>query len=91
MGPQAGLILETTGECVVGSRPTSTTSTAIRPEENGEFAASTRIAVLDFQGRNGLPADGNIGGTTTTASSQLGPPRQIGTRSESEAPAPTAR
>ncbi|MDT7703231.1 MAG: putative peptidoglycan binding domain [Pseudonocardiales bacterium] len=28
------------------------------------FGPSTRIAVLDFQGRHGLPADGNVGGAT---------------------------
>ena len=32
--------------------------------EDGQFGAPTRIAVLDFQGRNHLPADGNVGGTT---------------------------
>jgi len=32
--------------------------------ENDEFKAGTRIALLDFQGRNGLPADGNAGPIT---------------------------
>lgn len=31
---------------------------------DGQFGASTRIAVLDFQGRNGLGADGLVGGGT---------------------------
>lgn len=32
--------------------------------EDGYFGAGTRIAVLDFQGRNGLGADGNVGSVT---------------------------
>jgi peptidoglycan hydrolase-like protein with peptidoglycan-binding domain len=31
---------------------------------DGEFGADTRIAVLDFQGRNHLGADGNVGAVT---------------------------
>ena len=31
---------------------------------DGEFGADTRIAVLDFQGRNHLGADGNVGAAT---------------------------
>lgn len=30
----------------------------------GRFGRDTRIAVLDFQGRNGLDADGNVGDDT---------------------------
>lgn len=34
---------------------------------DGEFGAATRIALLDFQGRNRLPADGNAGPETLSA------------------------
>ncbi len=40
------------------------TNAAYRLAEDGHFGAGTRIALLDFQGRNGLPADGNAGPTT---------------------------
>jgi peptidoglycan hydrolase-like protein with peptidoglycan-binding domain len=33
-------------------------------DPDGEFGADTRIAVLDFQGRNHLGADGNVGAAT---------------------------
>jgi small ligand-binding sensory domain FIST len=33
-------------------------------DADGEFEADTRIAVLDFQGRNHLGADGNVGAVT---------------------------
>jgi len=35
--------------------------------KTGFFGALTRSAVLDFQGRNNLPADGNVGGDTADA------------------------
>ncbi|EXG82287.1 peptidoglycan-binding domain-containing protein [Cryptosporangium arvum] len=35
--------------------------------EDGKFGRLTRIAVLDFQGRNRLGADGNVGGITADA------------------------
>lgn len=38
-----------------------------RLDEDGAFGESTRIAVLDFQGRNNLPADGNVGTATADA------------------------
>jgi peptidoglycan hydrolase-like protein with peptidoglycan-binding domain len=34
---------------------------------DGSFGAATRTAVLDFQGRNGLPADGNAGSEVAAA------------------------
>ena len=34
---------------------------------DGKFGRLTRIAVLDFQGRNHLPADGNVGPVTANA------------------------
>ena len=36
-------------------------------DPDGKFGRLTRIAVLDFQGRHHLPADGNVGGITADA------------------------
>jgi peptidoglycan hydrolase-like protein with peptidoglycan-binding domain len=36
-------------------------------QEDGTFGAGTRIAVLDYQGRHHLPADGNVGSITADA------------------------
>jgi hypothetical protein len=36
-------------------------------DPDGNFGRLTRIAVLDFQGRNHLPADGNVGEITANA------------------------
>lgn len=61
------LLLEnsSTGPCVVALQ---TELNAVNPGYNltvdGIFGESTRIAVLDFQGRNHLGADGNVGTVT---------------------------
>lgn len=41
--------------------------------EDGYFGPATRIAVLDFQGRNDLPADGNVGPETAERLVELVP------------------
>lgn len=68
-----GLILENqSGQCV------SMLQNALNAEHpeyslspDGAFGPATRIAVLDFQGRHHLPADGNAGPVTLTELSSL--------------------
>lgn len=47
--------------------------------EDGEFGPDTRIALLDFQGRNGLDADGNAGPQTLSALAAFSEPDSTGT------------
>ncbi len=58
------LLLEnkSSGPCVVLlQRALNKTGVGYNLDDDGTFGEGTRIAVLDFQGRNGLPADGNAG------------------------------
>lgn len=52
----------------------------------GFFGRSTRVAVLDFQGRNGLGADGNVGSDTARALA-----RQAGEHGSVASPRPAPR
>lgn len=52
-------------ECVAQlQRKLNRVNSAYDLDVTGFFGPNTRIAVLDFQGRNHLPADGNVGQTT---------------------------
>lgn len=61
-----GLLLEgQTNACVTRlQQDLNDVNTKYRLPVTGFFGPKTRIAVLDFQGRNGLPADGNVGQQT---------------------------
>jgi peptidoglycan hydrolase-like protein with peptidoglycan-binding domain len=75
--PGCPLLIERfAGDCV---RKLQNDLNIVHPEYrlavDGAFGPNTRIAVLDFQGRNHLGADGNVGGITADAlSAQLPPP-----------------
>jgi peptidoglycan hydrolase-like protein with peptidoglycan-binding domain len=64
------LLLEnkSTGPCVVAlQQELNAVNPAYGLSVDGNFGSATRIAVLDFQGRNNLPADGNVGAETASA------------------------
>lgn len=57
-----------TGPCVVRlQNALNTVNSAYRLDADGVFGRDTRIAVLDFQGRNGLDPSGVVGKPTATA------------------------
>lgn len=64
--PGCPLLIERfSGDCVVQlQRALNSVNSAYGLTEDGQFGPMTRIAVLDFQGRNRLGADGNVGGIT---------------------------
>jgi peptidoglycan hydrolase-like protein with peptidoglycan-binding domain len=64
--PGCPLLIERfSGDCVVQlHRALNSVNSAYGLTEDGKFGPMTRIAVLDFQGRNHLGADGNVGGIT---------------------------
>lgn len=78
------------GECVERlQRDLNLLPTGYDLPETGYFGARTRIAVLDFQGRNDLDADGNVGGETADAlidQLSVQSPRTGGVQAGSEAP-----
>ena len=65
--PGCPLLLEnrSTGSCVTQlQNDLNDVNDGYHLTPDGEFGADTRIAVLDFQGRNHLGADGNVGAVT---------------------------
>lgn len=64
--PDCPLLIEgDSGGCVARlQRDLNMMNTYYNLPQTGFFGVLTRTAVLDFQGRNGLDADGNVGGET---------------------------
>lgn len=59
------LVEHNSGDCVQKLQHyLNAVNSAYSLQEDGKFGPATRIAVLDFQGRNHLGADGNVGGIT---------------------------
>ena len=59
--------------------------------EDSRFGPTTRIAVLDFQGRNRLPADGNVGPITANALIERAQQVRIANDSFVNSPVPQSR
>jgi len=94
--PDCPLLVEgDSGDCVARlQHDLNMVNTYYNLPQTGFFGVLTRTAVLDFQGRNGLDADGNVGGETTDVLADQASPEDFvqsprpGPPLESSEPAP---